>query len=120
MRALTTFAITGLLAALAAQPGLALQQQQTARPTFRASVDRVTVPVTVRDKRGRPVTTLTASDFNLTDNGRPQPILEVHRDTTPVSMAILADLSGSMEVAFKRETVQDAARQLVGFLTAGE
>ena len=118
MRALTV-AIAGLLATLSSQPGLA-QTPQAGRPTFRASVDRVTVAVTVRDKRGRPVTTLTANDFHLTDTGKPQPILEVHRDTTPVSLAILADLSGSMEVAFKRQTVQEAARQLVGFLTAGE
>ena len=117
---LVTFALTGLLAVTAVQPGFALPQQPQSRPTFRATVDRVTVAVTVRDKRGRPVTTLTANDFNLIDNGRPQPILEVHRDTTPVAMAILADISGSMEVAYKRGTAKEAARQLVGLLTAGE
>lgn len=114
-----TYALTGLLAVLAPQPSLA-RMQQPDRPVFHAAVDRVTVAVTVRDKRGRPVTTLTANDFHLIDNGKPQPILEVHRDTTPVAMAILADLSGSMEVAFKRDTVRDAVRQLVGFLNAGE
>jgi Ca-activated chloride channel family protein len=114
-----TFALTGLLAVWTAQPGMAQQTQQD-RPVFHAAVDRVTVAVTVRDKRGRPVTTLTADDFHLVDNGKPQPVLEVHRDTTPVAMAILADISGSMEVAHKRETVKEAARQLVGLLTAGE
>jgi Ca-activated chloride channel family protein len=113
------FALTGLLVAWSPQLGLA-QTQQPDRPVFHAAVDRVTVAVTVRDKRGRPVTTLTANDFHLVDNGKPQPILEVHRDTTPVALAILADISGSMEVAYKRDIVRDAARQLVGFLTAGE
>src|SRR5262245_15964028 len=114
-----TVALAGLLATWSPQPGLAYTQQLD-RPVFRAAVDRVTVAVTVRDKRGRPVTTLKADDFHLTDNGKPQPILEVHRDTTPVAIAILADISGSMEVAGKRDAVKDAARQLVGFLTAGE
>ena len=113
------FALTGLLVAWSPQLGLA-QTQEPGRPVFHAAVDRVTVAVTVRDKRGRPVTTLTANDFHLVDNGRPQPILEVHRDTTPVALAILADISGSMEVAYKSDIVRDAARQLVGFLTAGE
>ena len=121
MRSLTV-ALAGVLTTLTTMSwssGLA-QAQQTDRPVFRASVDRVTVAVTVRDKRGRPVTSLKADDFNLTDSGKPQPILEVHRDTTPVSLAILADISGSMEVAGKRAAVREAARQLVGFLTAGE
>jgi len=114
-----TLALAGLIATFSSLTALA-QTPQTGRPTFRASVDRVTVAVTVRDKRGRPVTTLKADDFHLLDNGKPQPILEVHRDTTPVSLAILADMSGSMDVAGKREALKDAARQLVGNLTAGE
>lgn len=114
-----TFALAGLLVTWSPQLGLA-QPQQPGRPVFHAAVDRVTVAVTVRDKRGRPVTTLTADDFHLIDNGKPQPILEVHRDTTPVALAILADISGSMEVAYKLNIVRDAAKQLVGFLNAGE
>src|SRR5262245_26459823 len=114
-----TLALAGLLATSLSQAGLA-QTQQSDRPVFHAAVDRVTVAVTVRDKRGRPVTTLKADDFHLIDNGKPQPILEVHRDTTPVSLAILADMSGSMEVAGKRHALREAAKQLVGFLTAGE
>jgi len=117
---LLPYALIGLLTAFSAQPAAMAKQDPTGRPVFRAAVDRVTVAVTVRDKRGRPVTTLTANDFNLIDNGKPQPILEVHRDTTPVALAILADISGSMEVAGKRDAVREAARQLVGFLTAGE
>jgi Ca-activated chloride channel family protein len=114
-----TVAMISVLATTASQVSLA-QTIQGERPVFRAAVDRVTVAVTVRDKRGRPVTTLKASDFTLVDSGRPQPILEVHRDTTPVSLAILADISGSMDVAFKRDAAREAARQLVGNLTAGE
>src|SRR4030095_12845935 len=113
-----TVALAGLIATTMSLSGNA-QTIQDGRPVFRAAVDRVTVAVTVRDKRGRPVTTLQAADFNLIDNGKPQPVLEVHRDTTPVAMAILADISGSMEVAGKRDAVRDAAHQLAKHLPAG-
>jgi VWFA-related protein len=98
--------------------GAAFPQEQ--RPVFRATVDRVTISVTVRDRRGRPVTSLKAADFHLLDNGEPRQILEFDRDTAPISLAILADMSGSMDVAFKRGAAREAAQQLVGFLTPNQ
>ena len=71
MRSLTV-ALAGVLTTMSWSSGFA-QTPQTDRPVFRAAVDRVTVAVTVRDKRGRTVTSLKADDFNLTDSGRPQP-----------------------------------------------
>lgn len=95
-------------------------RQSEVRPVFRAAVDRVTLAATVRDKRGRPVTTLKAEDFALLDAGQPQQILEFQRDAAPVSLAILADISGSMDVANKRAAAREAARQLLGWLTPGQ
>ena len=46
--------------------------QQT--PTFRAGTDLVRVDVTVIDRRGNPVTSLTADDFEVLDNGQAQAI----------------------------------------------
>jgi VWFA-related protein len=43
-------------------------------PTFRAGTDLVRVDVTVLDRRGDPVTSLTAADFEVWDNGQPQAI----------------------------------------------
>ena len=54
------------------RPDRAGAARASAAPTFRAAVDRVTVAATVRDQRGRPVTTLKAEDFHLLDNGQPQ------------------------------------------------
>ena len=43
-------------------------------PTFRAGTDLVRVDVTVLNRGGNPVTSLTAADFEVRDNGQPQEI----------------------------------------------
>jgi VWFA-related protein len=67
-----------LLAVLAASAGLQdpqpQQPQQPPRPTFRTGTNLVRVDVTVMDRRGEPVRTLTANDFEVMENGIPQPI----------------------------------------------
>lgn len=115
MRLLAT---TLTLALTAAAPVMGVAQDP--RPTFRAAVDRVTVAATVRDKRGRPVTTLKVADFHLLDNGQPQQILEFARDKAPMSIALLADFSGSMDVAAKRGASRDVVEQMMAWLTTGE
>jgi Ca-activated chloride channel homolog len=115
---LRTLAVAGAL--VAGLPLVGSAQQPADRPTFRAWVDRVTLAATVRDRHGRPVTTLTAQDFHLLDNGQPQRILEFQRDAAPVSLAILTDISGSMDVANKRAAARTAAQQLLGWLTPGQ
>src|SRR5262245_30820484 len=51
--------------------GLSAQDQ---RPTFRATTRLVEVSVVVRDRDGRPVQGLTASDFKISEEGKPQAI----------------------------------------------
>jgi Ca-activated chloride channel family protein len=69
-------------------------------PTFRASVDLVSVAAVVRDRRGQIVRNLTRDDFQVYDTGVPRPILEFSADEAgPVSIALLVDVSGSMQVA---------------------
>jgi VWFA-related protein len=58
-------------AALAARQAPSTQQP---RPTFRAATRLVQVSVVVHDKRGAPVSGLTAADFQLFDKGKEQPI----------------------------------------------
>ncbi len=89
------------------------------RPTFRASVDRVTLSVTVRTERGRQVTNLGPSDFQLYDSGRPRAIAEFRRDTTPVSLGFLVDFSGSMGVGARRQAARDGVQMLLAQLAPG-
>ena len=64
----------------------------------------VILPVIVRDRRGAPVTNLTASNFTLTDNGHPQVIKSLTlAGNMPVQIGLLVDTSGGMARAMDAE-----------------
>jgi len=94
--------------------GTAVGAQQ-APPLFKSSVAAVPISAVVRDNRGRTVTTLKATDFEVRDNGEPKPILTFAIDETmPLTIAVLVDTSGSMLLDSKLA----AARQVVNDLSA--
>jgi len=97
----------------------AMLTAQDARPTFRARVERVTLSATVRTGRGRAVTNLKTSDFQLYDSGQLRTISEMRTDPTPVSVGLLVDFSGSMDVAARRQVARDHVRQIVELLSPG-
>jgi hypothetical protein len=49
-------------------------QERRDVPTFTSNVDLVTVDAIVQDAKGRPVRGLTADDFTLLEDGKPQTI----------------------------------------------
>ena len=66
--------------------------------SFKASVDMVRVAAVVRDhKKGRFVHDANARDFEILDGGEARAIKDFRHDLTGVSVAILFDVSGSME-----------------------
>ena len=65
--------------------------------SFKSSVDMVRVAAVVRDHKGRFVADLTARDFEILDGGEARSIKDFRHDLTGVSVAILFDVSGSME-----------------------
>jgi Ca-activated chloride channel homolog len=67
------------------------------QPTFRGSGDSVRVFVTVTDRDGRLVTTLSQSDFEVRDEGQPQPITLFDNTPQPIRLIVMIDVSGSME-----------------------
>jgi len=74
--------------------GVTVASQQ---PTFRGTSDAVRVFVTVTDKDGRLITTLKQEDFEIRDEGKPQPITLFDNTPQPVRLIVLLDVSGSME-----------------------
>jgi Ca-activated chloride channel family protein len=65
------------------------------------SSNLVVVPVSVTDARGRPVEGLTAGDFRLEEEGRPQEIAAIgDPEQVPLELAILIDVSGSVRARF--------------------
>lgn len=67
------------------------------QPVFRGSGDAVRVFVTVTDGDGRLVTTLTRDNFEIRDEGKPQPITLFDNTPQPIRLAVMLDVSGSME-----------------------
>jgi Ca-activated chloride channel family protein len=104
--------------------GVALRAQAPVdqpRPTFRSAVDLVSIQASVRDRRGRPLPGLTAADFEVRDNGQPRSILSLRSDRrSPVSVAILVDMSGSMRVGSKIAMARQAFDSILSQLRDGE
>lgn len=82
----------GLVVILAAAVTTLASAQQA---TFRSAVDAVVVPVSVTD-RNKPVTHLSAADFELSDNGVRQDVTVTAIDTMPTDVTFLVDTSGSV------------------------
>ena len=82
-----------LVASVLGVLGAAGQQQ----PLFRGESDAVRVFVTVLDRDGRLVTTLTRDDFEVRDEGKPQPITLFDNTPQPVRLIVMLDVSGSMQ-----------------------
>jgi VWFA-related protein len=112
-----------LLSLLAMTPITVLGQQapasQPVRPTFKSGVDLVTVNATVRDRKGRLVKGLEKQDFEVLDHGERRTISEFRAEPTPVSLAILFDISGSMRVADRMTAAKFAAHHVLSWLEPG-
>jgi VWFA-related protein len=89
--------------------------------TFRSGVDVVTIQASVHDARGRVVTGLTTTDFEVRDNGQLRPILSLRSDRkSPLSLAILVDMSGSMRIGSKISMARQAYESVLSQLRQGQ
>jgi VWFA-related protein len=92
-----------------------------AHQTFRSSVDVVTIQASVRDARGRSLQGLTAADFEVRDNGQLRPVLSLRSDLrSPVTVAFLIDMSGSMRVGPKIDVARRAFDSILSQLRQGD
>jgi VWFA-related protein len=121
MNAISRHVLLVLTAIVAGAPLGAQAPVEQPHATFKSSLDLVSIQASVRDKRGRPMAGLTTADFEVRDNGQPRPILSMRSDHgSPVSIAILVDMSGSMRVGTKMEIARQAFGTIVSQLRAGE
>jgi Ca-activated chloride channel homolog len=96
-----------------------LDAQSAAIPQqlFRSSVDLVTIQASVRDSRGRVVQGLTRADFEVRDNGQVRPVIDFRSDRqSPVTLAILVDMSGSMSIGAKIAMARQAYESVLSQL----
>lgn len=98
-------------ASLAAQSPAGQEQ-----PTYRSRIDLVAMTAVVRDRTGRSVQGLSRADFELFDAGERRAIVDFSSERTAASVAILLDVSGSMEVGSKLARAKEAMGQLVSWL----
>ena len=87
---------------------------QGSQITFKAAVEVVSVSASVRDSRGRVVRNLKQADFEVIDSGVRREIRGFHSGDSPVSLAVLLDISGSMSVGGN----MNRAREAVGVAMA--
>ncbi|MFL6336013.1 MAG: VWA domain-containing protein [Pyrinomonadaceae bacterium] len=84
----------------------------------RIETQLVSVPAVVTDRTGRPLTGLSAADFQVFEDGRPQKIANFSTTEAPFEVALLLDTSGST-----REDVgliRAAARAFIEALRPGD
>ena len=88
-----------------------LGQSQT--PVFTVDANLQTIAVQVTDRHGNDVSGLTASDFSLLEDGRPQKIAFFEAAAQPISLAILLDVGRSMDFEHKLDRALDLLAPLV-------
>jgi Ca-activated chloride channel homolog len=84
-------------------------------PAFRSRTDLVALAVTLVDADGRPVQGLGKDAFSLTEDDRPQSIVQFTGDPVPLSLAIALDASASMK-GRRFEYARDAVWRLLDHL----
>lgn len=105
--------------AQAPAPGRAIAAQgQGGQPVFKSGGVTVSLQATVHEASGRLVPDLSAGDFIILDNGRPQPLTVFKRETLPISTLILLDTSISMNDSIA--LLRDGARQFVAHMRPGD
>jgi len=96
--------------------GLRAQEPQTPAVTFKGGIDMVRVAAVVRDHKGRFVQDLKAHDFEVLDGGQSRSIADFRSDLAGISVAVLFDVSGSMEGSLPH--ARESASHLLSWMDA--
>lgn len=85
---------------------------------FSSTADTVAVYATVVDNNGRLVPGLTAEDFEVYDDGKPQKISQFEAGSVPITIAVMLDDSPSLQEV--RGTIAAAGEALIRALKPGD
>ncbi len=102
-----SLALACVVACLAVSPA----HSQGQRPSFRSTVDIVSLNVTVLDGANHYITDLEQNEFSVFEDGIKQDIVFYTRRPQPIALSLLLDSSASMED--KLSTLQAAATNFV-------
>jgi Ca-activated chloride channel family protein len=105
---------TALLLCGLAGASAPVHAQESPIVSFKSAVDVVRVSAVVRDHKGRFVRDLTARDFEVLDGGVVRPIADFQTELAGVSVALLFDVSGSMEA--RLANAREAASHVLSWL----
>jgi Ca-activated chloride channel family protein len=120
--------ISLLLLSISALSPLAIAQTSTPTPKPNAADDEIikvesrliVVPVSVTDSNGQPVIGLRADSFQIGEDGKSQTIDQVtDAENTPLEIALLVDVSGSVNPLFEFE-IKAAAQFLETVMKADD
>src|SRR5713226_7312380 len=100
--------------------------QTTSTPTeevaegdvVRVETQLVSVPAVVTDRNGHPLSGLSAENFTLLEDGKPQRITNFATTETPFEIALLLDTSGSTREELG--LIRDAANAFINALRPGD
>ena len=84
------------------------------RPAFRSTIDLVMLNVTVTGPGGRYVADLSADDFQILEDGRPQDVAYFSPANVPLSVSLVLDTSSSMddEMVLSKQAAMDFIARL--------
>lgn len=111
----TSFALVTAVLALSWSYSILSAQQVV----FRSGTERVTVAVVARDRHGRPIPGLSEADFEVMDDGQNRRILDFRNDVSPISVGLLLDTSGSMQIGGKLERAREVSHLLLSSMSEG-
>lgn len=98
--------------------GLFAQQKDDDIPIFKAEVSLIKVDIEVTEPGGRNLSDFRKDDFVVLDENQPQAIVHFERESEPLDLLLLLDISGSMRRSL--EQVAAATRAALAQLHPGD
>ncbi len=87
-------------------------------PTFRSGVRTVPIYATVNDREGRLVPDLGRDQFRVLDNGHPVDIAVFSNQVRPITVCVMLDTSGSIDVRIAR--VRESTARFIDVMAPGD